>query len=208
MGIGSILFFGIKTHLLQAGKAVTVSSDGNVTMIPQKLYKLVFNKKVFVSQFPLLFNVPGMRKAAGDSSFVIFTEHHPEEFAGPMPSLVTANGKEVKAAVTTDDAAAEPKTSIGVAIGGAFAVAAASFIGVILLVPGFAWLASRFDILGAIDAFASGALLALIVFIIMPESMASIATQYPKESEASAWFGSIPLLNSWGLFFFFFFWVE
>lgn len=193
-GISGIKEAGEK--IWKAGKAISVSSMSNVTITTGKLHKLIFNKKAFASQFQLALSTPTTLKATGSSSFVVLTEHNPEEFAGPVHFLLTSAGTEVKAEATTDVVVQpEPKTSVGEAVGAAFCVAVASFIGVILLVPGFAWLAGHFNILGAIDAFASGAILALIVFIIIPESLPSIATEYPIESQTSAWFGTLMLLG-------------
>jgi len=173
------------------GNATEVEAHSNTSMEASTLYELHFNDAAFASLYQIKLADTHSRST---DSFVIFTGHNPSEFQATGTNPLVAQDGVAAQPLATKVGGTSTTTStthnIGEAIGGSVVVAVCSLLGVALLVPGSQALGQRFTIFPLINAFASGAILAVVVFLIVPESLHSIKSQYSDEAQQAAWFGS------------------
>uniref|UniRef100_A0A7S4G737 Uncharacterized protein n=1 Tax=Eutreptiella gymnastica TaxID=73025 RepID=A0A7S4G737_9EUGL len=190
------------------GNATHVSALSALPLGVGKLYDLEFNSQASISTFQVLFSTSAKYKVASDDDhhghdhgddhddkhpFVIFAQHFPTEFELRIHYLRDPEGQDAEPEATEPDAAAPNNT--GLAILASSLVCWATLIGLVLIVPGVGVAMIRFRLFKYMDAFASGAVLATVFFLIYPESYLNIMVAYPKESVASAWWGSSVLLG-------------
>jgi len=171
------------------GNATEVEAHSNTSMEASTLYELHFSDEAFASFYQIKLADTHSRST---DSFVIFTGHNPSEFQATGTNyLVAQDGVSAQPLATKVGGTSTSTThNIGEAIGGSVVVAAATFVGVGLLFPGFQAFAKKYPIIPMINAFASGAILALVLFLLVPESLHEIQSQYSDESQQAAWFGS------------------
>ena len=180
--------------LWEAQQPTDVHATHTTNLTCSALYTLVFNPAAFLSLYHIALP-PDWEDGGGGARaplthIAIFLQHSLAEVACAMPALHSVGGAAVLPAHSSDaPAAVVPGPATLSAVGASLSVACASCFGLVLLTPGVNWLAERFDILIGIDAFASGALLATVVFLFLPEAYLSIQKDGPEDGHAPAWFG-------------------
>ena len=191
------------------GNATHVSAGSALPLGVGKLYELEFNSKASISTFQVLFSTSAKYQAASADDhhdhdhdhdhkqpFVIFAQYIPTEFGLRNHYLRDPEDQDAKPEATepASGEAAAPKNT-GLAILASSVVCLATLTGLALLVPGVGVAMIRFRLFKYMDAFASGAVLATVFFLIYPESYLNISAAHPDESVASAWWGSSVLLG-------------
>ena len=185
------------------GTATHVSAPSALPLGVGKLYELEFNSDASTSTFQVTFFTDAKYTVASAGHdhdhddkhpFVIFAQHFPVEFELRIHYLSDPEGQDAKPEDTESDQAAPPN-NMGLAILALFIVCFATLIRLMLILPGVRAAMIPFRLFKYIDAFASGAVLAAVFFLIYPESYLNIAVAYPKESLASAWWGCSVLLG-------------
>ena len=178
--------------LFEAGNATSVSAPvTNTTLTPGTLYQLVFDTNSPHSLFYISFSTSTTTRN-DESAFVIFTEHVPTEFENGLHYLLDADGDDVEP-VATEPASTTVYNNAGEAIGASCVVLLASVLGVFLTIPVIRRAVIEWDLFSYVNAFASGAILSLTVFLLIPESLLFLATRHPSENSRAAWFGSMVL---------------
>ena len=179
--------------LFEAGNATSISAPSSTVLSPGTLYQLVFDADSPHSLFFISFSTSTTTRNEDDeSAFVIFTEHVPSEFENGIHYLQDEDGNDVEP-VATEPATTTEYNNAGWAMLASFVVAIASTLGVVLTVPTVRWAVEQYNLFAYLNAFASGAILAVNVFLVIPEALANIATRHPGENSRAAWFGSMLL---------------
>ena len=116
---------------------IEIQPSSNVSLTTSVVYTLVFNEAAFASLFQIALPLSTTRNTG---AFVIFAQHDPSEFEAPNTHyLMDAAGVNVIAVATESSSTTDTTTTDynpGEAIGAAVTVAAASIVGLMLLVPG------------------------------------------------------------------------
>ena len=180
-------------ELFEAVNATQISAPSSTVLRPGTLYELVFDTDAPISLFYISFSTSmTTRNEDDESNFIFFTEHDPVEFENGVHYLLDAEGNDVEL-VATEPATTTTYNNAGWAVLASFCVALASCFGMILIVPAIRYAFVQYDLFAYVSAFASGAILALTFFLVIPESLLNIASRHPGENSRAAWFGSMLL---------------
>jgi len=148
--------------LFETGECTSVVAGGIITPSNSACIQLTFDTNTYESKFIISAIGP-------NSGLAIFTEHYPTEFEATSHYLRDINGVDIEPVHTTDEADDMEGASLSTVLFGCFVVNLATFSGVIFIALSTNGISKLVQ--GVLNGFASGALIACAVYLMVIESV-------------------------------------
>jgi hypothetical protein len=148
--------------LFEAAGCTSVVAGGTIVPSDSACIQLTFDTSIYESKFIISAIGP-------NSGLAVFTEHYPTEFEATSHYLRDVNGVDIEPVHTTDEADGMEGASMSTVLFGCFVVNLATFSGVILVALSTNGISKLAE--GVLNGFASGALIACAVYLMVIESV-------------------------------------